>query len=292
MFFKKTLLSTVLFTLSVAAFAQTQTEGWGAVTGNSEVGAWGAAAESIPASSPAPVAQAAPGKPNCGKDDPRYATLVPILKKLQAGESIEPMQTSFKTYVNLNANVRKTLGDNIFISSPDCSEQHLFAGELTGKINVPFVDLWQVINDALRTNDPGLMNFVAKNARVTPESALSVISLAQPLHLDEDQTRKLYAVINPEKSKATDLTSPLLLDIFLAFGGNVQESDRGKTAFIDDYTAGLIKIYLERKGGEVRSNDIPGLDKRKIINKITSMLQTAGLRAEIAGSYAKERAEK
>lgn len=282
--FKKSTLAAAVFALLVGAPVYAETEGWGEVAGGSESSAWGAVDEPVVAQ---PMqAQAEPGKPACGKDDPRYASLVPVLRELQAGETIEPMQTSFGTYVTLNSNVRKILGDNLYISSPDCSEQHLFDGALTGKINVPFTDLWQVINDTLRTNDQALMNFVANNTRATPESALSVISMVQYVHLDDNQTRKLYSAIAPEKAKPTEIQKPLMLEVYLAFGGTVNESDRGKTVFVDNFSSRLHGLYIERKGGFAKPQGLQ--NNTNIVVDASSMLQAAGLRVQLAGRDAEK----
>lgn len=285
MTFKKKLLATALLGFVTTTVAQAETEGWGTVAGGTDSGGWEAPTDTAEA----PTTPTAPaGELACGADDPRYARLVPVLKDLQAGQSIESMQTSFSTYVTLNANVRQILGDNIYISTPDCTEQHLFNGALTGKVNVPFTDLWQVINEALRTDDAALMNFVAQNARVTPESALSVISMVQYVHLDQSQIRKLYTVIAPDKAKPTDIQTPLMLEVFLAFGGTVQESERGKTAYLDNrgaYTNFLDGIYLERRGGQVTPPGFQRVDN--IVPQVSSMLRAAGLLTQTAADAQK-----
>lgn len=279
--FKKNVLKVAVAALVLSSGVHAQENGWGDVAGSdtAEVGGWSTPA----AEAPAPAApQAEPGKLACGTDDPRYATLVPVLKSLQAGEKIEPMQTSFPTYVTLSQNVRGILGDNIFISSPDCTEQYLFNGELTGKINVPFTDLWQVINDAMRTDDLPLMQFVAKNTRAAPESALGVISMVQFVHLDDAQVRKLYSVIAPDKVKVLDIRKPLMLEIYLAFGGTVAQADRGKTAYLTMMYGNMVpSIYIERRGGTAKLSEVRF---ENAVQQIASLLQTAGLRAELTGN--------
>ncbi len=277
--FKKNVLKVAVAALVLSSGVYAQENGWGDVAGSdtAEVGGWSTPAAEAPA--PAPAApQAEPGKLACGTDDPRYATLVPVLKSLQAGEKIEPMQTSFPTYVTLSQNVRGILGDNIFISSPDCTEQYLFNGELTGKINVPFTDLWQVINDAMRTDDLPLMQFVAKNTRAAPESALSVISMVQFVHLDDAQVRKLYSVIAPDKVKALDIRKPLMLEIYLAYGGTVAQADRGKAAFVSKYGAYSVDgIYLARREGVFETGNLT-FENASLV--VPSLLKTAGLEAQ------------
>lgn len=292
--FKKNVLTAAVVALLLSGGANAEESGWGAVAGGAEpitgsatssatASAWGepAAATAAPAQP-----QAEPGKLACGADDPRYASLVPVLKSLQAGETIEPMQTSFPTYVTLNSNVRNILADNIYISSPDCSEQHLFNGELTGKVNVAFTDLWQVINDAMRTDDQALMKFVAKNTRAAPETALGVISMVQFVHLDDAQVRKLYSIIAPEKAKPTDIPKPLMLEVFLAYGGTVIQADRAKTAFIHETgSMTVMGIYLERQGGSANPQNVEFVGG---VAFVASLLQTAGLRAQVAGYKAKD----
>jgi hypothetical protein len=287
--FKKNVLTAAVVALLLSGGANADENGWGAVAGGSEpstagtastttAGGWGEpAAEAAAPEKP----QAVAGKPACGADDPRYASLVPVLKSLQAGETIEPMQTSFSTYVNLNGNVRSILADNIYISSPDCSEQHLFNGELTGKVNVPFAGLWQVINDAMRTDDLALMQFVAKNTRAAPESAQGIISMVQYVHLNDNEVRKLYSAIAPDKAKQTDIQKPLMLEIFLTFGGTVIQAERGKTAYIhNNGRNNVVRIFLERRGG---SADPQGVNFENGAAYVNSLLQSAGLSAEVAG---------
>lgn len=294
--FKKNVLTAAVVALLLSGGANADDNGWGAVAGGAEpanssvassttADGWGEPAAEVAAPE---KPQAVAGKPACGADDPRFASLVPVLKSLQAGETIEPMQTSFSTYVTLSGNVRNILADNIYISSPDCSEQHLFNGELTGKVNVAFTDLWQVINDAMRTDDLALMQFVAKNARAAPETALGVISMVQFVHLDDAQVRKLYSIIAPEKAKPTDIRKPLMLEIYLAFGGAVVEADRGKTAFVHDIGDNFVhSIFLERRGGSATMAELR-FDRGVAI--VTSLLQTVGLRPILAASNAEKRA--
>jgi len=289
--FKKNVLTAAVVALLLSGGANADDNGWGAVAGGAEPANSSAASSTTAGGWAEPAAevatpekpQAVAGKPACGADDPRFASLVPVLKSLQAGETIEPMQTSFSTYVTLNGNVRNILADNIYISSPDCSEQHLFNGELTGKINVPFADLWQVMNEAMRTDDLALMKFVAKNTRAVPESALSIISMVQFVHLDDNQVRKLYSVITPEKAKRTEVQKPFMLEVFLAYGGTVIEAERGKSAFLETQgnTLRVAEIHLEKKGGKAQVADVFFQGAPAYV---TSLLQTAGLRAQIAPS--------
>lgn len=154
---------------------------------------------------------------------------------------------------------------------------------MSHKINVPFADLWQVIYDSLRTNDQGLMQFIAQNTRAAPETALGIISMVQAVHLDESQIRKLYSVISPDKANPTDINTPLMLEVYLAFGGTAAESERGKTAFIGMSVAGSYHgTYLERKGG---SNIVRSAGTTP--KAVSSMLQTAGLKTQIAYSAEK-----
>lgn len=277
--FKRNLVAAGMLALAVSVSAHAEDDAWGDVSGNTDSGGWGAPVveEALP------VVPAGPGKLACGTDDPRYASLPQVLRELQGGATIEPLQLSFPTYVSLNQNVRKVLGDNFYISSPDCSEQHLFNGEFTGKVSVNFTDLWQIINDAVRTDDQGLLNFVAKNSRVEPESALNVISMVQYVSLNDSEIRKLYTAIAPDKAKGTDVEKPLMLEVYLAFGGTVVRSERDTTVFIWDSYKTVIGLFLAGKGGEAHPS---GLDKKET-DSIVSMLQTIGLRPQLAGNNAK-----
>ncbi len=275
--FQKTVLKLAVAALMVSSHAYADDNGWGDVAGSdsADVGGWSAPA----------APQAEPGKLACGADDPRYATLVPVLKSLQAGEKIEPMQTSFSTYVSLSQNVRAVLGENIFISSSDCSEQYLFNGELTGKVNVPLAELWQVTNDAIRSGDQGLLQFVYKNTRAAPESAQSIISMTQFVHLDDAQVRKLYSVIAPNKANSAGDNKPLMLEVFVAYGGTVTPADRGKAVYIASRHNSIIGMHLERQGG---SNE-QTLRFDGVEQLVTSLFSGVGLRVEagLTGNEAK-----
>ena len=285
--FKKNVLTAAFVALMAGGHVYAQDTGWGDVAGGTASDAWGSTAEDSAGGWGAPAAEAAetapaqaqsePGKAACGADDPRYAQLVPVLKSLQAGESIEPMQTSFRTYVSLSPNVRSILADNIYISSADCSEQYLFEGELTGKINVDFTDLWQVINDAIRTDDLGLMQFVTKNTRAAPEPAMAVISMVQNVPLDDAQVRKLYSVIAPERTKPSEIRTPLMLEIYLAFGGLLNQEERGKVAIVGTHNQYVTDIYLTRNEGRFEPRDARFQGASSLV---PSLLQSAGFTAQ------------
>lgn len=291
--FKKSALTVAVFSFFLGAAAYAETNGWGAVATESDPNAWGASVsetaeiESVQRQiEPAKTTQAA-----CGQDDPRYARIAPVLNELKAGQSIEPLQTSFSTYMTLNSKVRTMLGDNIYISSTDCSEQHLFDGDLMGKIVVPFTDLWQVINDSLRTDDQAMLRFIVNNTRAAPESALSVISMVQFVHLDTDQQRKLFAVIAPNKAESKTPEQALMLELFLAFSGTISEADKGKTVFLNNRHDGTMHgIYIEKNGGNVKIEGIHNIDN--IVPRISTMLQVTGLQAQAAGKEAEELASK
>lgn len=280
---KKNLFAASLLALAIALPTHAE-DGWGDVSSSTDPGGWGApAAEAVEEAAPAVVEetaavtapQAEPGKPACGTDDPRYTKLPIELKKLQNGEKIEPIQLSFATYIGMAPNIRKLMGDNLYISSPDCSEQHLFGGELTGKVMLKFNELWQVINNAIRTDDLGLLNFVSKNTRVEPESALNIMSMVQFVSLDDNQLRKLYTVIAPDRATAKELKKPLMLEIYLAFGGTVIKAERSKTIYAySSRSYHLADLYLENNGGQFSPNL---LNVENIVQLSSSLLSNAGL---------------
>lgn len=283
--FKKNFLAASMLALALSVPAHAEDDAWGDVSGNTDPGDWGVTAVEETAPATLPVQQTEPGKPACGADDPRYAKLPQVLKELQAGTIIEPLQLSFPTYISLSPNVRGILGDNLYISSPDCSEQYLFSGELTGKVTVNFSDLWQIINNTTRTNDQELLNFVAQNTQAAPESALSVISKVQHVSLANDQVRRLYTAIAPEKINSLDIEKPLMLEVYLAFGGSTIESDRDKAVFIHDSWGDdmVVGLYLEHKEGSF----LPSIREKNIVPLTSSLLSTAGLRPQRAKSEAK-----
>ena len=142
------------------------------------------------------------------------------------------MQTSIGTYMSLSDKVRKTLGDNFYISSSDCSKQYMFEGELTGYINVPFADVWAMVNEAVRTNDPALIKILSNNIRANTESALSIVSMVQPVSFDDNQVRKLKAITAPGQAMTdAELEIPFMLEVFTAFGGKVNPAEKDKKVF-------------------------------------------------------------
>src|SRR5690554_3486144 len=282
---RKNVLTVAVLSFLLSNTALAETDGWGAVAAESESGAWGASTE---VSEPEPAKQvkavsAEPGKLACGEDDPRYARIVPVLKAIQAGEPIEPLQTSLETYMTLNNKVRTLLGDNIYISSPDCSEQPLFDGELTGKINVPFNDIWRSINDSLRSNNQEALLFVVNNTRATPESTLGIVSMAQPVHLDDEQLRKLFSVIAPHKAKEKELKKVTLLEIFLAFSGKIKEEEKGTKVFLGaDPYGGLHEIHIEKNKGKLNTPSLK--NDRNSPSRMAAMLRTTGLNPIVTGT--------
>ena len=297
---KKLALVAMMSSAVVSTSAFAQATNWGDVAGGTDpnassetveasdqTSAWGgqpAESETVAAATP----EAAAAEPACGEDDPRYAQLVPVLKSIKAGESVEPLQTSFSTYVGLNAKIRSILGDNIVISSPDCSQQFIFDGVLTGKVSIPFAEQWNVINDALRTGDQGLLSFVAKNTKAAPASALDVISLAQFAPLDGGQLKKLYAITAPTKANQKEVKTPLMLELFLQMGGTVKPSDQGTLAYVvkgdpSIYANQFYGIHLEKDAGNFSHNiNVKG---KNVPNQVASLLAAAGLNSTVMTNY-------
>ena len=67
--------------------------------------------------------------PACGEDDQRIENIIPLLREIQAGNTIEPLQLSLETYMGLSPKVSSILGDNFYISVLDCTKHMLFEGE-------------------------------------------------------------------------------------------------------------------------------------------------------------------
>ncbi|WP_417522248.1 hypothetical protein [Marinobacter sp.] len=299
--FKKLALLTLIGGISLSPGTFAQSTDWGDVAGGTESGSpqnassqntgndpWGNEPV-IPEEAPESVAQQPQGELACGEDDPRYSQIVPILKSIKAGEQVEPLQTSFTTYVGLNSKIRDILGDNIVISSPDCSEQFIFEGVLTGKVSVPFAEQWSVINDALRVGDKKLLQFVIENTKAAPASAYTLISLAQYAPLEGQQLDRFYSVFQPAKAEAKDKTPPLMLDIFIQLGGSVKEDDRGVMAYVGSgphFSPSLEAIFLPDGAGSVRHS----ISGREISNQVASLLTAAGLKSTVMGKTGAEEA--
>ncbi|MBS9405448.1 hypothetical protein KG088_17730 [Halomonas sp. TRM85114] len=291
--FKKLALAALIGSISVSTGAIAQTTDWSDVAGGEESNSttqtssgsaqpdpWATDSETVQAPAPAPAKQAQ-AEPACGEDDLRYSQIVPILKSIQAGDEVEPLQTSFSTFVGLNSKIREILGDNIFISSPDCSEQFVFDGVLTGKVSVPFAVQWNVINDALRVGDKDLLQFLLENTKAASTSAHTLISMAQYAPLEGQQLERFYAVVEPNKTNGEEPTPPLMLDIYLQLGGTVNQAERGTMAYIgenDFYDdPGLYSISLEQGKGEI-INFVAG---QEVSGKVASLLNGAGLKTSV-----------
>lgn len=295
MLFKKSAL-TVALSFFLAASSYAETDSWSEVAGETNQSAWGAEVIEEPAAvelAPVAAAKVESSQPQaaCGDDDPRYGSLITVIKDLQAGNSIEPMQTSISTYVSLSENVRKVLGENFYISGADCSKNYMFEGELIGNINMPFNEIWALINEALRTNDPVLINILRKNVRANPDSAFSVVSMAQPVSLDDDQARKLNTLLSLRHTAADAVVlKPLLLEIFTAFGGIVNADDKGKIAFVyvnDNYVENVKGIYMQGQ----KESLVPALtgeitEGRKtdtaFAPRVSAALSAAGLNSQVS----------
>lgn len=292
--FKKRVLPAVIaLLLGVSASAYAETDGWGSVaSGELESGSFEGEDEPrlVTPAVASVTAENIPSKAACGEDDPRYSSIVPVLKELQAGKAIEPMQTSVNTYIALSDNVRKILADNVFISASDCSETHLFEGALIGKVNVPFTDILGLINTVMRTNDQGLINFLSNNVNASSESALSIVTMLQPIPFDDGQVRKLYAIMDPSKSlpdsKKMEVQKPLLLEVFLAFSGKVNADEKGKKVFmvtgINNYRNNIIKSMFLQGNGDARVGS--EMEQEGIVSFVISLLGMAGLNSQIVSS--------
>jgi hypothetical protein len=236
---KKLWISSILIFFSASALAES---GWGEVTqtGNDSKD-WGApqeqASQTVTASST--NIEKRPMVANvCGEDDKRMGELITVLRSLKAGEKIEPLQLTFKTYVNLSDKVRKALGEEFYITSPDCSKTYFFDGELTGKVSLPFTDIWNVTREAIRVKDEAFLSFIVKNTKPEPMSTEQVVALLQDVLMSSEDSGLLSRVLSAKPSYEDSKESRwLLAEVALLMGAK---------------STGSSKVYLVGSGSKMR----------------------------------------
>ncbi|MEQ3724500.1 hypothetical protein [Alcanivorax sp.] len=228
----------------------------------------------------------------CGEDDPRYSQLMTVLRTVKEGGDVDPLQTSFSTYVEMNKKVRDMLGSTIFISSPDCSKQFVFDGELTGKVVLPFPELWNLITNALRVGDKEQIDFILAGTTAAPEPANNLISMVQYAPLDGQQLRRLKSIMgygengSKEQGESKEKEGVIMLDVYLQLGGMVEYADRGKSVVFvvnNMRELELEKIYLDK----VEENKGVGvvIGGGEVVKKISSLLASLGLKPSTISDY-------
>lgn len=286
---KKYMLLALVGALLIPVGSIAQSTNWGDVAGGDQSGIESKAAEGSTNESPwgeaSDVQSEASVKPEptgnslaCGEDDSRYSQLMTVLRTVKEGGNVDPLQTSFSTYAGMNKKVRDMLGSNIFISSPDCSKQFVFDGELTGKVTLPFPELWSLIASALRVGDKEKIDFILASTTAAPEPASNLISMVQYAPLDGQQLSRLKSVMGYGENGSAEQSEIIMLDIYLQFGGGVTDSDRGKLVTIavnsTDRLNELRGVYLENGEGYSKVR----MDGSENTKKISSLLASSGLR--------------
>ncbi len=179
----------------------------------------------------------------CGQDDPRLKNIVVVLKKLKAGNKIKPLQLSFGTYITLSEKIRTLVGDNFFISAPDCNKQVLFDGELTGKVSLPFPEVMLYINDALRTRDLPKLKFIFANIKATPETLHNIMNYSHASSYSLASGKILLELIDVQPiGKNKTSIGILLLNIYQALGGRLASGEKN-----------VIYIFCQHNGNYVTS---------------------------------------
>ena len=211
-------------------------------------------------------------EPACGKDDPRLENIIPVLKEIQAGNTIKPVQLSLETYMGLSPKVLGILGGNLYISVPDCSKHFLFEGEFIEKMEVPMSSLWYIINNTLRSNSADKLQFINKNLIAAPMTASEIIHYLQYITLPSAQHSLLKDVLLliPMKDRSSkNKEGWLLLDIYVQLGGRLVPEDVGKNIYIVDSFSDPTGVYLDNGDG---NNTITKRLSIRVINDILSLL--------------------
>jgi len=294
---KKYMLLALVSALFVPVGSIAQSTNWGDVAGGDQSGIESNAPEGSANESPwgeaSDVQSKASVKPKptsnaltCGEDDPRYSQLMTVLRTVKEGGNVNPLQTSFSTYTEMNKKVRDMLGSNIFISSPDCSKQFVFDGELMGKVTLPFPELWRLITNALRVGNKEQVDFILASTAAAPETAGNLISMVQYAPLDGQQLSRLKSVMGYDENGSKEQDGVIMLDVYLQLGGTAVDADRGKQVILvikDRRDVKLEEIYLdkveERKGIGVL------IDGREVVDKISSLLAASGLNPSTISDY-------
>lgn len=289
---KKYMLLALVSALLIPVGSIAQSTNWGDVAGGDQSGMesnapkgsadespWGEVSD-VQSGAAVQSKQASKAIP-CGEDDPRYSQLMTVLRTVKEGGDVKPLQTSFSTYAGMNAKVRNALGSNVFISSPDCSKQFIFDGDLTGKVTIPFPEQWGFIRDALRVGDDELLGFIIENTSAAPEPAENLISLAQYAPLEGRQLERLNSVMGYEGDSSQENNKIIMLGLYLHLGGTVMEEDRGTMAYLGAImggrNAGMKSIYLEKEKGSSKIR----IDGKEAPKKVASLLSASGLRVSI-----------
>jgi len=196
-------------------------------------------------------------------DDPRLVALNAFVDQLDAGQAVEPLALTPRTFLDMNPYLRRALGDRIVLQDPEtCAPQELVAGMAVTRTTVPFSTLFNRFMEAVIAQDTIgqrviLASFLAEPLPVEqvmglggrtgfPPSLAGALAAAAGLDLHVVHGR--YGFGDPVMSKTKDPETGAalprredisLLDFFVRFGG--ETTDPGERVY------GRID-YCDRRG--------------------------------------------
>ncbi|MDQ7003710.1 MAG: hypothetical protein Q9N67_01765 [Ghiorsea sp.] len=212
----------------------------------------------------------------CGQDDARLANIVPVLKDLRAGKTVEPLKITFGTYMDLTTKVRGILGDNIVIVTPSCKDAVLFEGELTSKVQLPFPEALVLINQSLQQRDSEKLKFIFKNVQAESASRQEIMSFtrAQTYPLETGKVLATVANIKPLANNDDEI-GIAIISLYAALGGTLNKGE-DNVIYITVYNWGVSGVSVDNKDwlGVVHRSDT--LNIHPIL--LTNIYNTIGIR--------------
>ena len=183
----------------------------------------------------------------CGEDDQRIENIIPLLREIQAGNTIEPLQLSLETYMGLSPKVSSILGDNFYISVPDCTKHMLFEGEFIESIEIPMSNIWSMVHNALRENNAEKLQFIKKNVKASPESAAQILHYIQQVKLPQahHSLLKEHLFLVPTLTTRQKEKVFFLLSNFIQLGGRLIPEDVGKKVYMVYSSSIVLGVYLD-----------------------------------------------
>jgi hypothetical protein len=120
-------------------------------------------------------------------DDPRLYVMRSVIDDLAAGKTVPPLKLMPMTYLNLNSNLRKKLGDNILVMNQQCVPVQVVDGHLPTRAIVSYEDLLYGLFSATSAQDDEAVNIILNSFQAAPRSTQDIFYLIRELEWPAQQ---------------------------------------------------------------------------------------------------------
>jgi len=111
-------------------------------------------------------------------DDPRIESdVLGLMESIKLGKENAPIRMTIGTYLGMSPKTRLAFGEYITISSMACNPVSVFAGEVNGKVTIPFEEYYRAVARSIIKNRQDMFEELKKHASVAPMPVEEFIDL-------------------------------------------------------------------------------------------------------------------